>query len=95
MYKDLVPADTQDKRVADAVRYAKETARAAGYPLSGRNLDQYTFHGARYLVEAKAYENSGYYMVLLNPEGLPETSHNLEISIEKKRKRVITILQGG
>jgi hypothetical protein len=94
IYKDLVPADLRDKHVQDIMRYARKTAVEAGYPLTGPDLDRYSLKGATYTVEAKAWENAGYYMVSFNPD-IAQTSHNLEICVEKKTNRVITILQGG
>jgi hypothetical protein len=94
IYKNLVSADVHDKRVADVVRYAKQTARTAGYALSGQNMDMYAFEGKRYPLETTVYENAGYYVIVFTPRNMPETSHTLRISIQKKTKKIITILQG-
>lgn len=95
LYKDLVPVGAGDERVRDVVRYARETAHAAGYPLSGDSLDVYTFNGSPYAVRTSVSGNVGYYMVVLIPEDLPEESHNLQISIRKRGRKVIAILEGG
>lgn len=92
--KDLVEADPHDVSVQGIIRYAKETARAAGYPLSGRNLDAYAFEGRQYKVQSETYENRDYYVILLTPENMPETCHTLEVSVRKGDRKIITILQG-
>jgi hypothetical protein len=94
IYKDLIPVDLRDKHVQDVLRYARKTAVEAGYPLTGPDLDRYSMKGGTYPVEAKAWENTRYYMVSFNP-GIDETSRNLEICVEKKTNRIITILQGS
>jgi hypothetical protein len=94
IYKNLAPMDPRNRRVREIVRYAKKTALKAGYPLTGRDLDKYSFGGAHYDIDTKVYQNDRYYMIMLNPR-TDVTSHNLQISIEKKTNRVIAILLGG
>lgn len=95
LYENLVEIKLINENVKNIVEYAKEVAKKAGYSIRGNNLDKYNLENKDYPIEIKIYENSKYYLIRFLPQQVPETSQDLEITIQKSNKRIITILMGS
>jgi hypothetical protein len=95
IYKNLVDSRLDDPEVKALVSRAKMIAKEAGYTISGEELNSYTFENKQYPLSIKVYENSDYYLIIFVPVGVPITSQDLKISIQKRTGEVVMIFRGS
>lgn len=95
LYKNLIKKDLKDPQIKEIVEFAKKAAKDAGYGICGEQMEFYTYENKRYSLYISVHENEHYYVIHLIPENMSRTSHDLEISIEKKNREIVKILQGS
>ena len=95
LYESLVECRLEDQKILELVNFTKVIAKQSGYEITGDELNWYEYMGTKYSLQVKVFENSKYYLVAFRPLHAPQTSLNLEISIEKEANKVVAIIPGS
>lgn len=95
IYDNLIESKIDNPAVKEVVSHAKKIAISAGYKLTGKDLEIYSYNGREYPIKKLVFENSNYFVVQFIPEGVKRSSLDIEIVIEKDSGKVISILQGS